>query len=61
MPDEFQVAYERAKRRIGEIAWSTMVPANRTDAIYTELRSLDLEILAERSAWKIGAANQPPT
>ena len=51
MPDDFQIAYERARKRIGEEIWDHTPPRVQAEAIYAELRAID----AER------AAGRPPT
>ena len=43
MPDDFQIAAERARQRLGEAAWNQMTTHERAGAIYAELRALDAE------------------
>jgi hypothetical protein len=43
MSDDFQIAYERARRRIGEEAWDVLTTHEQATAIYEELRALDIE------------------
>jgi hypothetical protein len=43
MPNDFQIAYERARRRAGEAAWAAMSTRARTDAIYEAMRELDAD------------------
>lgn len=47
MPDDFQIAAERARNRVGEHIWSTMSASMQAIAIYEELRALDLRRVAE--------------
>jgi hypothetical protein len=48
MPDDFQIAAERARTRIGEHRWQTMSLHEQTIEIYLELRALDAERAAQR-------------
>jgi hypothetical protein len=48
MPDDFQIAYERARARIGYEEWETLSPTQRNDEIYKEMRALDAERIASR-------------
>jgi hypothetical protein len=48
MPDDFQIAAERARTRIGEPLWQTMSFHAQTIEIYLELRALDTERAAQR-------------
>jgi hypothetical protein len=43
MPDDFQVAYQRAQDRVGEHTWWQMTSHEQAEAIYREMRALDLE------------------
>ena len=47
MSEDFQIAFERARKRVGCNAWKTIRPQDRTAAIYRELRALDAERLAQ--------------
>ena len=47
MPDDFQIAVERARKRIGEALWKSMSSRGQTIEIYVELRALDKERAAE--------------
>lgn len=49
MPTDFQVAYERARRRFEEAVWLRLTPHEQTEAIYAELRALDAERAARNS------------
>ena len=48
MSDDFQIAVERARKRIGERLWDTMSSHAQTIEIYLELRALDTERVAQR-------------
>jgi hypothetical protein len=43
MSDDFQIAAERARKRIGERIWNQLSIHDRATAIYEELRDLDAE------------------
>jgi len=55
MPDDFQIAAQLARERVGELTWKTMSAHQQTIAIYEELRALDLERTARETA------REPPT
>lgn len=46
MSDDFQLAVERARKRIGESLWNTLSSRAQTIEIYRELRALDAERVA---------------
>jgi hypothetical protein len=50
MPDDFQIAAERARQRMGQRIWDTMSTHERATVIYRELGALD----AERAALRRG-------
>jgi hypothetical protein len=56
MSDDFQIAYERARERVGEDIWLRMSSRDQVDAIYRELRALD----AERAATPPGESGDKP-
>lgn len=43
MPNDFQIAAERARQRFGEKAWDALTSHQRSDAIYKELHAIDAE------------------
>ena len=43
MPDDFQIAAERARERAGEDTWNRFSIHERSDAIYQQLRAIDAE------------------
>lgn len=43
----FQQAYETVRRAYSEEAWNALTPRQITDALYREIRRLDVERLAE--------------
>lgn len=49
MSDDFRIAYERARMRVGDRAWDMMASKARADAIYAELRALDASRIAEKA------------
>jgi hypothetical protein len=48
--DDFQAAYERARKRFGEEAWQQLSTHDQSDAIYEELRALDAERVEREAA-----------
>jgi hypothetical protein len=59
MPDDFRIAVERARKRIGEHVWDALSSHEQTIEIYRELRALDAERVAEREAQ--GEERKPTT
>ena len=55
MSDDFGIAVERARKRIGERLWEAMSSRGQSIEIYQELRALD----AERETQRTG--RNPPT
>ena len=41
--DDFQVAAERARQRVGNRVWDQMTTHEKAEAIYREMRALDAE------------------
>lgn len=52
MSDDFQIAVERARERIGESIWTAMSSQARTIEIYRELRALDAQRVAQSTVRK---------
>jgi hypothetical protein len=50
--DDFQIAVERARKRIGERLWEAMSFRALIIEIYLELRALDAERVAQQAARK---------
>lgn len=50
MPDDFTIAVERARERVGERLWTTMSTRAQSLEIYLELRALDVERAARSAA-----------
>jgi hypothetical protein len=50
--DDFRIAVERARKRIGERLWVTMSSHAQSTEIYRELRALDAERVAQQAARK---------
>jgi hypothetical protein len=48
MSQDFYMAHERARSRVGDHAWSAMSQHDRATAIYKELRALDAERITAR-------------
>jgi hypothetical protein len=45
MPKDFEIAYTRAVKKVGEGVWTELTQQRRTIRIYGELRLLDAERL----------------
>jgi hypothetical protein len=50
--DDFRIAVERARKRIGERRWMTLSLHAQSTEIYAELRALDSERVAQQAAPK---------
>ena len=49
MPDNFQVASDRARERTGEILWTKSSARDQANAIYDQIRAMDTERLQGES------------
>jgi hypothetical protein len=50
VPDDIQIAYERARRLFGAMIWKLLTSHEQADAIYKELRALDAERIVAQVA-----------
>jgi hypothetical protein len=54
MSDDFRIAVERARDRVGENVWRGMSLHDQADAIYQELRDIDAERFVRQPPHRTG-------